>query len=102
MWNNKFNSENNNINYNMNKNIQRNYNRLEGKVNKITNTIGKGLGKEILDLYKTRQISQFHGAEKIINELKRGNETAIHQANLLINKYEKEEPITKRIRQKRK
>ncbi len=64
----KHNSNNKIINYNMNKNILRNFNRLKNKVNNITNSTGKGLGKEILKLYENRQISQFHGAEKIINE----------------------------------
>ena len=71
MWNNKFNSENNNINYSMKKYIQRNYNRLESKVNKITNPISKGLGKEILDLYSSRKVSQFVNAERIIDSLKK-------------------------------
>ena len=35
-------------------NVERNYNRLESKVNKITNTIGKGLGEELLKLYKNK------------------------------------------------
>ena len=85
----------------MNKNVQRNLKRLSSKVNKITNPVGKGLGKEVLKLYESRKISQFHGAEKIIDELRKNNSIAINKANLLIDKYEKEQPITKRIREKR-
>ena len=92
---------NKNLYYNMNKNVQRNFNRLSSKVNKITNPISKGLGKEILDLYETRKISQFHNAEKIIDELKNNKAIGIHKANILISKYEQEEPITRRLREKR-
>ena len=92
---------NKNLYYNMNKNIERNFKRLSSKVNKISNSISKGLGKEILGLYESRKLSQFHGAEKIIDELKNNNIMAIHKANILISKYEPEKPITRRLRAKR-
>ena len=91
---------NKNLYYNMNKHIERNFKRLSSKVNKISNPISKGLGKEILDLYESRKLSQFHGAEKIIDELKNNNIMAIHKANILISKYEQEEPILRRLRAK--
>ena len=76
-----FSLENNkNLYYNMENNIrkkkvklsplERNKNRLESKVNKIKNSVDKSLGETILKLYDSRKVSQFQGAEKIIDALK--------------------------------
>ena len=74
-------------------NVERNYNRLSSKVNKINNTIGEGLGKEILELYETRKVSQFHGAEKIIDALKNEGTQAIANAYIFIDKNKNNESI---------
>ena len=68
----------------MNKNVQRNLKRLSSKVKKITNSVEKGLGKEILDLYSSRKVSQFVNAERIIDSLRNGGDKALHKANIFI------------------
>ena len=64
---------------------------MSSNVNKISNAVGKGLGETILKLYESRKVSQFQGAEKIIDALKNDWVKATPKADIFINKNENKE-----------